>query len=109
MEKKHNNCNSEQYQSIIVLERKYLLTFRMFIIYVFRGATTWQNYEVIVNTYKKNNMWTNHTNLYKSIKLYLLDLFLFVGFLAVGDKQNLFSQMRNLNIYSLVDGGCPGV
>ena len=41
----------------------------------------------------------NHANLFKSIKFYLFDLFLFVRFLAVGDIKTSVLQMRNLNYY----------
>ena len=57
-------------------------------------ATLWLNYEVIVNTYKIKQQVNKYTNLFKSIKLYLFDLFLFVGFLAVGDKK-VFANAKN--------------
>ena len=50
-------------------------------------------YSTFANRPKGYEFWMplrgrNHTNLFKSIKLYLFDLFLFVGFLAVGDRKS---------------------
>ena len=50
-------------------------------------------YSTFANRPKGDGFWMplrgrNHTNLFKSIKLYLFDLFLFVGFLAVGDRKS---------------------